>query len=112
MRQNAQKIQSNGTAVTATTPVTSANASPVSTRSTTTKPVEDGLVPIQDAVDGSTLSGSSMPLSEGNANLMRTSLVAHQRSQSLSGLQVICILIFRIHTNIVSVTISTEACSN
>ncbi|GFS66061.1 homer 2 [Trichonephila clavipes] len=96
-RQAAQQKAQQQTNGSASTPVTSASASPCSSRSVPTPPVpsqtptsESGgaedCVPI--AANQIDHVVSSLPSNVNDiANTLKSSLVAHQRSQSLSGLQ-------------------------
>lgn len=80
-----QQQQTNGTA---STPVTSASASPCSSRSVPTPPVPPSQTPEADDCPPIDHVVSSLPSNVNDlANTLKSSLVAHQRSQSLSGLQ-------------------------
>lgn len=84
-----QQQQTNGSA---STPVTSASASPCSSRSVPTPPVPSQ-TPTSESGGGADDAAvdhvvSSLPSNVNDiANTLKSSLVAHQRSQSLSGLQ-------------------------
>lgn len=82
------KATSNGTA-TGATPVTSANASPITSRAAT---VTDN-TPLLDPPPQQQTCTSPAPTGDDNGDSSRNS---HQRSQSLSGLQVFYILIYLI----------------
>lgn len=90
-----QKAQTNGSA---STPVTSASASPSSSRSSQAPPPSQTPEVTSDDAPSSTSSlanqvdhvslSSTLPSNVNDiANSLKSSLVAHQRSQSLSGLQ-------------------------
>ncbi|KAG8201204.1 hypothetical protein JTE90_028855 [Oedothorax gibbosus] len=80
-----QQQQTNGSA---STPVTSASASPCSSRSVPTPPVPPSQTPEADDCPPIDHVVSSLPSNVNDlANTLKSSLVAHQRSQSLSGLQ-------------------------
>lgn len=118
------KPTSNGTG-TGVTPVTSANASPITARAcvppprsaetlippSDTTPLLDppnstntSAVPLHNSTTNSPASGSATVASNnavpnavvtgsaGDSNTLKTSMTAHQRSQSLSGLQVLTLI--------------------
>ncbi|XP_054721419.1 homer protein homolog 1-like [Uloborus diversus] len=93
-RQAAQQKAQQQTNGSASTPVTSASASPCSSRSVPTPPVPSQTPPSEGGPTEDAPANqldhvvSSLPSNVNEiANTLKSSLVAHQRSQSLSGLQ-------------------------